>query len=465
MGKNYPEYTPEEVALTTRIRVFLTLRWCVIAGTIVATLIARYVFNIIFPIVPIFIICAIIVLYNLVLWFQLRNLAKSKKTSVIQSAREIGMIHFFLDLVALAGILHFSGGIENPFIFYFVLHIIAASIVLHYTVAYLLGTTAVLIAIALVGLEYSGVIPHVNLQGFVSPNMYHELSYIIATLVTLITLIYGSVFMVTAISGELRKRQRQVMQLRERLIEQKINELELATREISKLEEERKRFLLFLSVAAHDLKAPLTAIQGYLWVMLGGYAGELSEKQRGMLDRSSLRIKELLNLISNLLDIPRIESGQIIQEMKDISIREIILNSVEDLRQIAEDKGLEIRTHMPRKLPLIHGAEARIKQVMLNLLDNAIRYTPQGSITIKISEHEKKIKVEVMDTGIGIPQEDLPKLFQDFFRASNTETKGTGLGLSIARRILEAHKGEIWAESPCTENKCGCKFAFTLPVK
>jgi signal transduction histidine kinase len=465
MEKSYHEYTPEEVALITRIRVFFTLRWYVVAGTIVATLIATYIFHIVFPVLPIYIICVVIALYNLVLWLQLRNLARKKHVHVIQTTREIGNLHFFLDLIALAGILHFSGGIENPFIFYFVLHIIAASIVLNYRAAYLLGTTAVLIAITLVGLEYSNIVPHVNLQGFASPNLYHELGYIIAILVTLTTLIYGSIFMVTAISGELRKRQREVMSLRERLIEQKTSELERATKEIIKLEEEKKRFLLFLSVAAHDLKAPLTAIQGYLWVMLGGYSGELNEKQQGMMERSSLRIKELLNLISNLLDIPRIETGQIIQEMKDVSLLDIITTSVEDLRQIAEDKGLTIIIQLPKKLPKINCADARIKQVMLNLLDNAIRYTQEGSITVKVSEHDKKIKVEVMDTGLGIPKEDIPKLFQDFFRASNTESKGTGLGLAISRRIIEAHNGEIWVESPCSENKCGSNFAFTLPIK
>jgi signal transduction histidine kinase len=465
MEKSYHEYTPEEVALITRIRVFFTLRWYVVAGTIVATLIATYIFHIVFPVLPIYIICVVIALYNLVLWLQLRNLARKKHVHVIQTTREIGNLHFFLDLIALAGILHFSGGIENPFIFYFVLHIIAASIVLNYRAAYLLGTTAVLIAITLVGLEYFNIVPHVNLQGFASPNLYHELGYIIAILVTLTTLIYGSIFMVTAISGELRKRQREVMSLRERLIEQKTSELERATKEIIKLEEEKKRFLLFLSVAAHDLKAPLTAIQGYLWVMLGGYSGELNEKQQGMMERSSLRIKELLNLISNLLDIPRIETGQIIQEMKDVSLLDIITTSVEDLRQIAEDKGLTIIIQLPKKLPKINCADARIKQVMLNLLDNAIRYTQEGSITVKVSEHDKKIKVEVMDTGLGIPKEDIPKLFQDFFRASNTESKGTGLGLAISRRIIEAHNGEIWVESPCSENKCGSNFAFTLPIK
>lgn len=465
MEKTSQEYTPEEVALITRIRIFLTLRWCVIAGTLSATLIATNVFGIVFQTLPVYIICAIIGIYNLVLWLQLRNLTANKKVSVIQTTREIGNLHFFLDLIALAGILHFTGGIENPFIFYFVLHVTAASIVLYYRIAYLLGTTAVLIAITLVGLEYLEIIPHVNLQGFAAPDLYQELSYIIAILVTLTTLIYSSIYMVTAISGELRKRQRQVVQLRERLIEEKINELELAAREINKLEEEKKRFLLFLSIAAHDLKAPLTAIQGYLWVMLGGYSGELNEKQKGMLERCSYRIRELLNLISNLLDIPRIETGQIIQEMKDVSLLEIISSAIEDLRQLAKEKGLIIDMELTDNLPLIHCADTRIKQVIINLLDNAIRFTSEGRILVRAYQQEKTVKVEVIDTGIGIPKEDIPKLFQDFFRASNAETKGTGLGLAIVRRILEAHNGKIWVESPCEENKCGSKFAFILPLK
>jgi signal transduction histidine kinase len=102
---------------------------------------------------------------------------------------------------------------------------------------------------------------------------------------------------------------------------------------------------------------------------------------------------------------------------------------------------------------------------MANLLDNAIRYTPKGTVTIAVREQEKEIQVEVRDDGIGIPAEDLPKIFTDFFRGSNIEVKGTGLGLSIARRIVEAHGGRIWAESPCPETGKGCKFTFTLPKK
>ncbi|OGO15648.1 MAG: hypothetical protein A2Z02_05310 [Chloroflexi bacterium RBG_16_48_7] len=458
------EFTPEEVALLTRLKIFINLRWTVIAGTIIATFVGPQVFHIIFPTLPVYIICAIIAAYNVVLFFQIRNLTKVGNKSLVETARGIGNIHFFLDLMSLAGILHFTGGIENPFIFYFVAHVVSASVVVHYRVAFFLSTTAIIIVVALVGLEYFGVIPHENLQGFASPNLYQEPVYIFAVLIVLITLIYGFTYMLTAVSGELRKRQRQVLKLQEWLLEQKNYELGRASREIYQLGEERKRFLFFLGVAAHDLKAPLTAIQSYLWVMLDGYAGKLTEKQHGMLERCSFRIRELLNLISNLLDIPRIETGQLVHEMKEISLLEIVNKSIEGLRNLAEEKKLRIIPELPDKLPNVNGAESRLAQVINNLLDNAIRYTPQGSITVRAKQNDKYIEVQIEDTGIGIPQQDLPKICQDFFRASNVDTKGTGLGLSIVKRIIEAHGGKIWVESPVPESKIGTRVAFMLPV-
>jgi two-component system phosphate regulon sensor histidine kinase PhoR len=103
--------------------------------------------------------------------------------------------------------------------------------------------------------------------------------------------------------------------------------------------------------------------------------------------------------------------------------------------------------------------------VITNLVTNAINYTPEGTITIRAKEEGKEICVEIMDTGIGIPPEDISRVFDDFFRASNVESKGTGLGLSIARRIVEAHGGKIWVESPCPESNAGSKFTFILPKK
>ena len=241
--------------------------------------------------------------------------------------------------------------------------------------------------------------------------------------------------------------------------------LEERSVELSKLEEDKARFLRFLSIAAHDLKAPLTAIQGFLWVMLGGFSGELTDKQRNMLQRSSHRIDELLNLISDLLDIPRIESGQIVQEIKEVALCQVVKSCCDELHNQAKEKGVALKVKLPQSLPEIPGSSPRLQQVITNLVSNAINYTSQGMVTVRVTEMGEDVKVEVMDTGIGIPPEDLPRVFDDFFRASNVEIKGTGLGLSIARRIVEAHGGDICVESPCPESNIGSKFTFTLPKK
>jgi signal transduction histidine kinase len=232
--------------------------------------------------------------------------------------------------------------------------------------------------------------------------------------------------------------------------------------ERSLLEQEKIQFLRFLGMAAHDLKAPLSAIQSYLRIMLDGYVGEVSEKQRHMLDRCRLRIDELFNLISDLLDIPRIETGQLIEEMEEISIALIIDSFSDEAMNAAKQKGLIYSTEIPSDLPTVKGSSSRLKQVVSNLVNNAIHYTDKGEIIVRARVKDNDVIVEVLDTGKGVPPQDLPRIFEDFFRASNVETRGTGLGLSISKRIIEAHGGKIWAESPCPETGKGSKFSFSL---
>jgi len=231
------------------------------------------------------------------------------------------------------------------------------------------------------------------------------------------------------------------------------------------LEEEKKQFLRFVSIAAHDLKAPLAAIQTFLGVMLDGFAGDLNEKQKHMMQRASQRINELLNLISNLLDIPRIEMGQLVHEMKEVSLAQVIDSFVEEGLSLAEQKGLKFSVHIPPDLSCLYGVPTRLKQVITNLVNNAINYTDEGEVVMRVVETDSEILVQVADTGSGIPADDIPRLFEDFFRGSNAGPKGTGLGLSISRRIIQAHGGKIWAESPCAETGKGSKFCFTLPKK
>ena len=456
-------YSPEEAALLMRLRVFVTMRWIAIVGVVAGTLVASEVLHIGFPTLPVYIICPVIAIYNVVFHFQLRAIGREKPGTIIHKARTYGNAHILLDLLALSVLLHFTGGIENPLIFFYVLHIILATIALHYRVVYVVATVALVMVGLLVGLEYAEIVPHVNLVGFADPMLYQDAPYILAVLLALAAILYGTTYMASAISGELRMRQRQVVQLGEQLLEEKEKELEHTSREMTRLTEEKERFLQFLNIAAHDLKAPLTAIQGFLWVMVGGYSGDLNDKQRHMLERSSKRITELLDLISDLLDIPRIETGQIIPEMKEVSLKQAVRNCLPEQRRVAREKGLRLRMELPETLSWICGSSPRIQQVITNLVGNALHYTEEGTITVRVIELDNDIQVEIEDTGIGIPADDMPHVFEDFFRASNVETKGTGLGLSIVKRIVEAHNGRIWCESPCPDSNQGSRFTFTLP--
>jgi len=250
-----------------------------------------------------------------------------------------------------------------------------------------------------------------------------------------------------------------------RLYESQGRDLEAMTVQTKKLEEERARFMRFFSIAAHDLKAPLEAIQSYLWVILGGYAGELNPKHRVMMERSSKRVDELLLLINDLLDISRVELGRVFDEIEEVSLDKVIEISLDMAQGLARVKNIKVIVDVPEHMPTIRSSALRLQQVLFNLLSNAIKYSDNSSkVIFRLKESNTKILIEVIDEGIGIPKEDQSHLFEEFFRARNVgEREGSGLGLNITKRIIDAHKGRIWVESPCAETGKGSKFAIVLP--
>lgn len=234
--------------------------------------------------------------------------------------------------------------------------------------------------------------------------------------------------------------------------------------ELKKVEEARDLLTKSVSVVAHDLKSPLAAIQSYFSMILGGYVGEVPDAIRTMIERSSIRIDGLLEMISDLLDISRIEMGQMVDEMEDISLIEVIETPLQDALRLSEEKNVTLQKSIPESLPAVHGSFSRLQQVFSNLLSNAVKFTPEGgTIHLKLSDENGKILGTVIDSGIGIPEEDLPYIFKDFYRARNVEKgTGTGLGLSIVKRIIDAHSGEISVESPCADTQKGTRFAITI---
>jgi signal transduction histidine kinase len=227
----------------------------------------------------------------------------------------------------------------------------------------------------------------------------------------------------------------------------------------------------FLSIVSHELKSPLAAVENYLEVMLGGFTGELTPKQQRMLERSVLRIHDLSGLINDLLDLARMRPEEIQADFARFNPREFGDRSVEDTRLAASEKGVTVEVEAPREFREIVGAPERLRQVLTNLLNNAIKFSPSGStVTLRSWDTEDELWIEVSDEGIGIPPEDQIHIFEDFFRARNAgDVGGAGLGLSIAKKIVDAHQGRIWLESPYeggqepSESKSGTKFTVVLP--
>jgi signal transduction histidine kinase len=220
----------------------------------------------------------------------------------------------------------------------------------------------------------------------------------------------------------------------------------------------------FLANMSHELRTPLNAILGYTELMADGAYGDPSEKMLGILKRLEANGRHLLGLINDVLDLSKIEAGQLVLELSEYSVQDIAQTVRSTLEPLAADKKLAFKVEMPTGLPPGHGDGRRLTQVLINLVGNAIKFTDAGEVAIKAEANNGSFCVLVRDTGPGISAADQAKLFQEFQQADNAITRkkgGTGLGLAISKRIIEMHGGKIWVESQPGK---GSTFAFTLPV-
>ena len=221
----------------------------------------------------------------------------------------------------------------------------------------------------------------------------------------------------------------------------------------------------FLSIVSHELKRPIAAVENYVQITLGGYAGEISDKQRRLLERSAIRLSDLRALISDILDFARMQSNQIRADFEWVNPQEIGAEALEEVRLAASHKNIRLKAIGPTDFKPIVAARRRLRQVISNLLANAVKFSPENStVTLSAFDGPEALVIEVLDDGIGIPAEDQQHVFEDFFRAGNVEEHGgTGLGLSIAKKIVDAHEGSIQVESPYQAGKSGTKVTVRIP--
>jgi signal transduction histidine kinase len=240
-----------------------------------------------------------------------------------------------------------------------------------------------------------------------------------------------------------------------REIEEKGRQLEVASRHKSQ----------FLANMSHELRTPLNAILGYTELLLDGIYGQIPDKAQETMQRVDRSGRHLLALINDVLDLSKIEAGQLTLSLGDYSLKEIVQTVVTAMEPLVAEKKLSLSVSLAPDLPVGRGDDRRLSQVLLNLVGNAVKFTDAGEIEVAVRASDGSFMVSVSDTGPGIAPEDQQRIFEEFQQAdtSNTRKKGgTGLGLSIAKRILALHGGRIWVESVPGK---GSTFSFTLPVR
>jgi signal transduction histidine kinase len=240
-----------------------------------------------------------------------------------------------------------------------------------------------------------------------------------------------------------------------REIEDKSRQLEIASLHKSQ----------FLANMSHELRTPLNAILGYAELIQDGVYGDLAPKIKSVLDRVQANGRHLLGLINDVLDLSKIEAGQLALRLEDYSLSDVVQTVVTATESLAAEKKLRLTVGLPDKLPIGRGDERRLAQVLLNLVGNAIKFTDVGDITLSARATKSKYVIKVADTGPGIPETEHARIFEEFHQVDSSNTKkkgGTGLGLAITKRIVELHGGRISVESELGK---GSTFRVDLPIR
>lgn len=246
-------------------------------------------------------------------------------------------------------------------------------------------------------------------------------------------------------------------------VEKATHDLRTANKNLTKLDQAKSEFI---SIASHQLRTPLTVIKGYISMMLEKSFGDLSGPEIDALKKVYESNERLIKLVENLLNISRIESGRLQFMFEDIHLETVVDSVMEELENTARMKKLKLNYEKPEKLsPPVKLDTEKIRQVIMNLIDNSIKYTNRGTVTVAIKQDKKNIEFSVSDSGIGVSNSDIKNLFKKFSRGKDVSlvhTEGTGLGLYVAKQMIQYHKGKIWVESKGVGK--GSRFVFTLPI-
>ena len=420
-----------------QLRWFVRLRWLAIAGVLVVLPAAWFPLRLRFQPIPLLAVTVWIGAYNIFFWLRLR-----RRPAALHLAR-LALAQIMLDLCSLVLLLYFAGGIENPFSFYFVFHTAIAAIIFPGSGSLVIATLAFGLYTSMVLLDWAGVIPHFPLAGLYAASPYQSLGPVLANILVFGSTLYIVRYFTAAISRRLNHR---------------TDELAEANRKL--LEADRNRLQSVMTVT-HELRSPAAAAASLLEVV-----ERVSPDERpALIERARQRISGLLRLIGDLLDLHQLELGTAKVETAPVPIAEVVEAAVTEYAALARERGVTVGVELPSDIPPAKANARYLEFTVRNLLANAIQYNrPGGSVTVSARVTGELLEVEVADTGIGIPEADLPRVFDIFYRgdeAKKTDRLAPGLGLSLVKRLVETQGGTVRVESKVGH---GSRFFFTVPI-
>jgi signal transduction histidine kinase len=448
-----------EAELLARIDWLISLRWFAVLALAGVWGLGWSFYRDQLAALPLAAIILALAVYNAEAFLYARNLRLARSADPAPADPRFLALQLIMDTIALALLVHFSGGVENPLAWFLLLPVAIAGSLSSRGIAFGIAALAGSLFVAIAGLEYAEVVAHYHLPLLGEAELYQRLPFVLAHAGMLTAGLAAMAYLTSAIGVSLRGRARALMTDFSSTLDES-RELAAINERLRQMDAERTRFM---TLVAHELRAPLNTIHTCVELAMSEYASP--EKVHDTLERVHSRTAELSELISDLLRLARAREEAVRDEaLVVVQAADVLQNVVQLMRTEADSKDLFLSVQIDPHLAPVRANPDRLKLVWTNLLSNAIKYTePGGIVAVALSQTPKHLVGTVRDTGIGIAMEDRDRIFEEFYRAENARGMhrvGTGMGLSIVRRIIEGWGGTLTVES---ELGMGSKFTFALP--
>lgn len=442
------EFTPHQRELYNRLGWFIQFRWIGLGGFCIGLLYTLCVLGSSKMLGVLFLLVAVASAYNLLFVFinhRLRRLARPSRGKIISFA----LLQISVDLIALSGIVHYTGGIDSVFVVCYVFHMVVASVLLRPWLAFLVAGLASAMLDGMTLLEATGRIAHHSIEGFSLGHVAAVPDYLGRAYLPCVFMnaaFFLMVYVSSSISQRLRRRERQIRVMN------------------AQLEEVSRAKAYLMRVASHEMQSPLFALQGLFSILRERLAKQITDSETTqILQRCTARLESLQELVVDLLHYSRLQAVEAVEHTECFNLGATVARAVDELGPVAEARQINLNLDM--ETCRIQGDQEEILCLVKNLVANALRYTlNSGSVRVCLKQSGNEGVLEVEDNGIGIDAASMNRIFEEFFRAPNAkahEPGGTGLGLTLCKRIAENHGGVIHVASNLNE---GTTFTVRLPL-